>query len=209
MPLLLLTWKWVVGEFSSPAFVPAFEEKQASRIACVLRGTSDELGPLPVNDRFYFQVASMESELFQYSGARFEVYADCAGKSDTPLQRKSLAPCDSSTSVSLVRSWLTRCENTHPLCRRKEVTKLPTRVVDVGVSGVDRDVKLLETNGRAGRYLALSYCWGRGNVHRTTRSNFAASLISIKLSSLPKTLKDAVEYTRLLAFAGYGSTHCV
>jgi hypothetical protein len=49
-------------------------------------------------------------------------------------------------------------------------------------------------------YVALSYCWGRsGNPYYTDRSNLERHISDgIELSSLPQTLRDAIELTRKL-----------
>lgn len=107
---------------------------------------------------------------------------------------------DSEETVSQVRSWLAQCENNHANCKRQKDVVLPTRVIDVGKFG-DTHVKIFETHGRSGRYLTLSYCWGNCDSYRTTTSNFLAGINSIPVSALPKTLRDAVEYTRLLDFS--------
>jgi hypothetical protein len=76
------------------------------------------------------------------------------------------------------------------------------RVINVLASEDDGRVKLLESKERPyGRYVALSYVWGKhnenSNMHlmRANRSDFMAG---IALKGLPQTLQDAARVTRLL-----------
>ncbi|KAF2817413.1 HET-domain-containing protein, partial [Mytilinidion resinicola] len=74
---------------------------------------------------------------------------------------------------------------------------LPTRVINVGQD--ESAVFLWETEGKSGKYAALSYCWGDSRaILKTTRENLGSNKASIELSLLPQTVRDAVEITRRL-----------
>lgn len=77
--------------------------------------------------------------------------------------------------------------------------ELPSRVlsleaVDLGI------IKLLESGGSIGRYVALSYCWGHPDRHppKTTRTNYAERKAGIAISELPPVFKDVITLARSL-----------
>ncbi|EXJ67966.1 uncharacterized protein A1O5_08580 [Cladophialophora psammophila CBS 110553] len=73
---------------------------------------------------------------------------------------------------------------------------LPTRVLDVnGEGGI---VRLVETNGRQGHYVALSHCWGLSHRITTTKETYAKHCEGIPLNELPATFQQAVTITREL-----------
>ena len=101
-------------------------------------------------------------------------------------------------SLDLVRSWVAQCNEKHS-CRGIGDTTLPTRVLDL--SGSDKDhVRLkLSAEGEQGRYAALSYCWGWTDItNKTTPENLDQQMTGIRVTDLPKTLRDAVTVTRAL-----------
>ncbi|KAI9164145.1 hypothetical protein HJFPF1_05784 [Paramyrothecium foliicola] len=81
---------------------------------------------------------------------------------------------------------------------------LPGRLIDVG----ERDLfgrhslpKLVKTNRKKGVYLALSYCWGlHGHSARTTSKNIKEMKTGIPWQVLPRTIQDAIAFTRKLGF---------
>lgn len=76
---------------------------------------------------------------------------------------------------------------------------LPKRLIDVGSPGSET-VCLEVTEGQVGTYLALSYCWGLSKSLVTTMDTLDDNLQGIPITSLPKTLLDAVYITRELGF---------
>ncbi|KLO89367.1 tol protein [Fusarium fujikuroi] len=78
-------------------------------------------------------------------------------------------------------------------------TFLPTRLIDVGKELNSPYVRLLETQEHdAGRYVALSYCWGGMPQFTTTRSTLQERKDGILVASLPKTHQDAIQITQIL-----------
>lgn len=80
-------------------------------------------------------------------------------------------------------------------------TKLPTRILDVGLDSSDNILRLYEPCGKRGLYIALSHCWGDPStvtLPKTTQSTLKAHLDGIEWSSLSKTFQDAVTITRKL-----------
>ena len=98
----------------------------------------------------------------------------------------------------LAELWIKKCLESHPLCQQAATTTLPTRVVNVG--SPEQQPFLWETNGKSGRYVALSHCWGKGDVVTTVADNLEDNKNSLPLESLPKTFQDAIVITRRLGF---------
>jgi hypothetical protein len=71
---------------------------------------------------------------------------------------------------------------------------LPSRILDI-----DNDrISLVETKGEEGKYIALSWCWGKVNPPKTTTTNLQQRIQNIPLFSLPATFRDAIVLTRRL-----------
>ncbi|KAI0455754.1 HET-domain-containing protein [Xylaria acuta] len=79
---------------------------------------------------------------------------------------------------------------------------LPTRVLDLGSGDGDEamsfqsDLRLKETAGQHGEYVALSYCWGGYQGFRTTKESYAERLNKIEYNLLPALFADAIKVTR-------------
>jgi hypothetical protein len=101
------------------------------------------------------------------------------------------------------------CVEDHPECLRTisgdtvdelEDPELPSRVLDVGSGDFRSHLRLFESHGRCGQYVALSHCWGtlENWPLRTTRESKQEHLENIPFGRLPKTFQDAVKITRTL-----------
>jgi hypothetical protein len=97
----------------------------------------------------------------------------------------------STASMNLVLQWLHHCLNHHKECRDESDAPLPTRVLDVGFSPFD-NITLVDSEGRKGRYLCLSYCWGKSNFIKTTKSNLQDHKRAITWDNLPRVFQDTV-----------------
>lgn len=106
------------------------------------------------------------------------------------------------------RLWLDNCSKNHEVCRRallsnNKLYSVPTRLIDVGPEGQDT-IRLIHTKDELADdlhtpYLILSYCWGKGNnPAKTTRDNLHQRKQKIVVSSLPKSVSDAIEVTRAM-----------
>jgi hypothetical protein len=71
-------------------------------------------------------------------------------------------------------------------------------VLDVGFLNGSQHIRLLETSGQVGKWVALTYCWGNVPFLQTTSQNIESLKREIVFSSLPQTFKDAVIITRQL-----------
>ncbi|TVY49178.1 hypothetical protein LCER1_G007496, partial [Lachnellula cervina] len=77
---------------------------------------------------------------------------------------------------------------------------LPTRVIDVGLDLDAPKVRVFETKGLQGAWVALSHCWGRIARLVTETSNLYERTQGIALSDLPNTFLDAIKITRKLGY---------
>ena len=80
--------------------------------------------------------------------------------------------------------------------------ELPTRVVDLGKSGSESNSYVLETGGRFGKYIALSYCWGDGAKHpvELTKSTHSALLRNLEHAFLSKSHQEAIQVAQTLGY---------
>ncbi|KAH6723242.1 heterokaryon incompatibility protein-domain-containing protein [Leptodontidium sp. MPI-SDFR-AT-0119] len=121
----------------------------------------------------------------------------------TDITRRPILAADSEINFERAKDWLNACISQHPQCRKvydaASRPLLPRRVISVGLEDTDTP-RLLVCHGKAGRYMALSYCWGDASENPlvTTRSNIEDMQQAIPLASLPKTIQDAIKVTRRL-----------
>lgn len=122
--------------------------------------------------------------------------------SQLPLARK-VGKAGSQQTMATIQRWARDCDLKHLDChlglRRDSVaiqTKLPTRVLDVGIG--TKDPFLFVSEGKRGKYLALSHRWGQARNITTTRSNYRAHQGCIRAEELPQTFQDAIRVTREL-----------
>lgn len=117
---------------------------------------------------------------------------DCIGPGT--LVSESITP---STAARYARVSLEACQRSHEGCRRDDRPELPTRVVYVGSK--DRSVRLYHSKpSERDDYVALSYCWGKSQPLTTTRENLQMMINGISWDQVPKTLREAMEFTRKL-----------
>lgn len=98
-----------------------------------------------------------------------------------------------------ITEWLTECQRVHRECDKHEISDLPTRLLEV-VHAEDGLIRLSETRDHKDNYAILSYCWG-GAQHTTLRESTLNTMMDvggIPLSSLPKTIVDAILVTKTI-----------
>ena len=98
----------------------------------------------------------------------------------------------------MVPSWIKECSKHHPLCAPPEEATLPTRVIYVGNSRDDQELRLVIPHNMKAQYICLSHCWGQTQHLTTTTMNLSERLGRIPWESIPKTFQDAIEFTRRL-----------
>ncbi|EUC46749.1 hypothetical protein COCMIDRAFT_35616 [Bipolaris oryzae ATCC 44560] len=114
----------------------------------------------------------------------------------------ALPDAGSAVHLQVVKNWLDYCDQNHQCAphlqpRTNVKSRLPTRLLDVGVDG-DSMIRLWVTGAEdTGEWVALSHRWGSRHFS-TTIETLQAHLDGMDLSSLPNTFKDAVAVTRAL-----------
>jgi hypothetical protein len=123
---------------------------------------------------------------------------------------RQVVPSDSEVAFQRVLSNLTDCIKNHPACARTidgsicdETTTLPSRLIDLGTKPEDLPL-LADTAGNKGKYVALSYSWGKVpeslKLETSTIDNFKKGL---PLDNIPKTIKHAMTITKRLGFRSF------
>ena len=104
---------------------------------------------------------------------------------------------DDPQCLAFLKACLHRCVSSHNDCNVVQGTLLPSRLVDVGPD--DEHIRLVETKGGRGEYVALSYCWGVNSIQlKATGPTLAKMKNNIPQEQLPKTIQDAIKLTRRL-----------
>lgn len=100
--------------------------------------------------------------------------------------------------IEQVKSWLRTCVEEHAQCRGQEPTTLhrPRRLLDLR----DGSIKLVESSqtGLKTSWMTLSYCWGSDQEVKLTKHSLLRHQIGIEHSSLPNTIRDAIDVARAL-----------
>jgi hypothetical protein len=104
----------------------------------------------------------------------------------------------SSETLSLLKSWLRRCEANHLQYRAPQVA-LPTRLVDVGLSDEAIAPRVREScAGQEGSYVALSHCWGDATYLNEIRG-WASDISNLPpLDMWPETFRQAIQICKSL-----------
>ncbi|TVY27661.1 hypothetical protein LHYA1_G004889 [Lachnellula hyalina] len=104
----------------------------------------------------------------------------------------------SDVNMRLARNWLDECHQRHASCPAEQIPVLPSRVVDVGVSKDAQFCRILVSNGRTGKYVALSHCWGGPISPLLNTATLPGFQEALAISDLPANFRDAVLVTRNL-----------
>jgi hypothetical protein len=86
--------------------------------------------------------------------------------------------------------WLDYCDECHP-CYPKTPPPLPTRLLEIDQQNYS--VRLRETAGQFGRYIALSHSWGTSHRLTTIKANYEAQNRGISFGDLPPTFLDVIK----------------
>ena len=110
---------------------------------------------------------------------------------------------DPKLSFFRAASWLRNCLQTHKgsICEQPTnglPNAMPTRLVSIDES--QNRIRLIECGDKRFPYFALSYCWGPTEHSSTTEATYQDRLRNIPWSPLPKTYKDAIDFTRALGY---------
>jgi hypothetical protein len=111
--------------------------------------------------------------------------------------------------IEISKWWLARCLGEHKSClgarEQVDATHHPTRLLYTGTAPEYKDAKLIinnhHDNTNVREYFALSYCWGKKDFPRLTQSTMSLFQEEINPESLPATLGQAIQITRLLGYS--------
>ncbi|KAI1383430.1 heterokaryon incompatibility protein-domain-containing protein [Hypoxylon trugodes] len=101
-----------------------------------------------------------------------------------------------------ILEWARTCNEKHVKCSAYQqiisnTRTFPTRVLDVDVGSLEQ-VRVVPGAGLVGKYIALSHCWGKTPMVRTTKETYSQFTKEIHISCLNKTFQDAIMVTRNL-----------
>lgn len=100
----------------------------------------------------------------------------------------------------IAREWLSDCIANHPECsipvgQPFNEPLLPARVIEIED---EAKVRLIQTKGQRGRWIALSYCWGKDGSAFLTKQNRSSLEDEISWHTLPQTFRDAIKIAQEL-----------
>lgn len=113
-----------------------------------------------------------------------------------PVGRRTSGNTASDEAFDCMRNWIRECSNEHDFCSAPSAKPLPTRLVDVGLA--NGKMRLIETSGESGLYVALSHCWGKEQIITTTKASLARLKDGIKFEECSETFYQAIQLTRRL-----------
>lgn len=121
-------------------------------------------------------------------------YVGTQSSKELPTRPFNINP-SSESSVDMMKSWLHECLVNHPTCRRPGSTFLPSRLLRITASPESGEIiRLWDTKGQSDiPYIALSYCWGGKGQLNTTVSSVQSHKQGIAVTSLPRTVRDALQ----------------
>ncbi|KAH0559419.1 hypothetical protein GP486_004066 [Trichoglossum hirsutum] len=102
-------------------------------------------------------------------------------------------------NVKKIKLWLKECGKKHKICNSNKTSFSPTRLIAVGSSG--DPLRIVLSEGRPLKYVALSYCWGKPEIvapSMTKSTNLTDRLAGFPEAGLPRTLQDAIHVIRRL-----------
>ncbi|KAH8762689.1 heterokaryon incompatibility protein-domain-containing protein [Hyaloscypha sp. PMI_1271] len=95
-------------------------------------------------------------------------------------------------------NWIKRCGASHAKCKSPIDGVLPARLIDLeDVQQLQfvRIVRVPVPSPPDLKYATLSYCWGGKSKLQLNRSNASTLEVGVSVSTLPKTIQDAVHFT--------------
>lgn len=102
------------------------------------------------------------------------------------------------STIARLQTWIKRCDQEHEGCHGERHPVLPTRILDLGEPGSAGNVKLIETNGHRGRYIALSHCWGASSSFLTTWDSIESRKNGFLPDQAPATFREVIMLARCL-----------
>ena len=124
-------------------------------------------------------------DLASTRGYRFCVASKWKRDHLNPLSVKEFDP--RRIDIDSIRRWLTECDSLHSLTCKPQVSHNLGRIMLIDVEAR----RIVNYQSENGIYLTLSYVWGNGEQCVT-----GAGLPGTKLRTLPRTIEDALSFTK-------------
>lgn len=103
-------------------------------------------------------------------------------------------PC-SQSALQRAQDWVKLCRANHLGCHSTATQDQPRRLLDVGTDS--EPIRLVETS-KAKTFIALSHCWGKKRLLKTTKAALPSMAKKVPFDSLSATFQHAVEFTRIM-----------
>ncbi|KAF2865421.1 heterokaryon incompatibility protein-domain-containing protein [Massariosphaeria phaeospora] len=115
-----------------------------------------------------------------------------SGISTRPIKASPNTP----ESYELASSWISNCRHDHQQNPTNLPKFVPTRLLRISADNGDIDARIVHTKYDENySYLALSYCWGGDQEHKTTQRRLQETDGCVNVASTPKTIRDAITVT--------------
>ncbi|RKL26243.1 hypothetical protein BFJ72_g13816 [Fusarium proliferatum] len=188
---------WKRAEIWEPT-VTAHCELESARLSFLRYTRRAEPGDGKAHFDIHLSAAPRKSPFFS-----LVLYGDVNTRSENPAASTvHHEPIVTTPGCELVmttaKNMMDRCLAEHKKCGPNTLPDLPTRVL-----AIDKDSRYVRvhesTPGQQDRYIALSYVWGMKTQPVTTTADALKDYVrGIPVSSLPKTIKDAIMTATLL-----------
>ena len=113
------------------------------------------------------------------------------------ISKRHLVTPRNATSATFerIRRWIHECCHTHKGCPNPEASEMPTRTLEISQNVTDNSLhlELAATKGYKGRYVALSYAWGRNISFQTSQNSLKSMEQGFAITEMPQTLQDAAK----------------
>lgn len=114
---------------------------------------------------------------------------------------------NSPESYRLARSWIDECLTKHnhetSTLTASHLDSVPLRLLYIQNIAADYEAELVYPHDNRDKnygFVALSYCWGGDQLHKTTKTRLRETKGKIDYSQLPATIQDAIQVTLGLGF---------
>ncbi|KIW64202.1 hypothetical protein PV04_09155 [Phialophora macrospora] len=107
----------------------------------------------------------------------------------------------SGNCVQFIKQSFQDCTRNHVGCQHspfpRDQSVVPARLICIG-SDHDQGIKLVDVGVEELKYIALSYCWGKGKTLTLTSGNIGDFMMDIPWDQLPLTYQQAITVARML-----------
>ncbi|KAI0103200.1 heterokaryon incompatibility protein-domain-containing protein [Nemania sp. FL0031] len=124
-------------------------------------------------------------------GASEERIDDC--RAFPALKFHPVEHTDSADGLEHLKEWMNVCSENHKCCPTEDPI-LPTRLLQV----TEDKIRVVNTEGKRGRYTTLSHKWGMNEEFRLTQFSMDFMTDTIPWDVIPKTYQESIEVTRRL-----------